>query len=107
MGTDHREARNLTRAFRTEPEPKRVKTLGAMRSRATTMLQSGDAMFSNKTGAPGRPEALEQFKRVVDNAVNEARHHYVDVRVLAEQLDQRADALRVWFATTAPTGHAL
>jgi hypothetical protein len=76
-----------------------------MRSPVNTII-GRDIMFN--TAAPNRkPEALAEFKLSIDKAIGEARHHRVDVRVLAEQLDSRADALRVWFATTAPTGHTL
>jgi hypothetical protein len=58
----------------------------------------------NKTGMPGRPEALAAFKLSIDKAIGEARLFHVDVRVLAQELHQRADALTVWFATVMPTG---
>jgi hypothetical protein len=63
--------------------------------------------MSKDTAPNRRREATEKFKRVIDAAISEARHFNVDVRDLAGLLDQRADALRIWFATTAPTGHSL
>jgi len=74
-------------------------------NRASTII-SGEAMF-NKTGMPGRPEALDSFKKSIDKAIAEAKHHWVDVRTIAELLDGRANSLRVQFATTAPHGQAL
>jgi hypothetical protein len=64
-------------------------------------------MFGRKPGAPGRPEALENFRRDLDKAVDAARSCYVDFRSLADIFDARADELRMMFAVSAPAGAGL
>jgi hypothetical protein len=64
-------------------------------------------MFKRKPAAPGRPEALENFRRDLDKAVDAARFSYVDLRTLADIFESRADSLRKSFAVTAPAGAGL
>ncbi len=63
-------------------------------------------MFGKKQ-APGRPEALECFRRDLTKAIDAARFGHVDLRTLAEILNSRADELRRTFAVSAPVGAAL
>ncbi len=59
-------------------------------------------MFSSKPSLTGDvPSAVEKFKRDLDRAVNEARHAHVDAGVIANRLDEIADALRVAFVTVS------
>jgi hypothetical protein len=64
-------------------------------------------MFKRKPAAPGRPEALENFRRDLDKATDAARFCHVDMRTLADILESRADSLRKTFAVTAPAGAGL
>jgi hypothetical protein len=64
-------------------------------------------MFGRKPAAPGRHEALENFRRDLDRAVDAARFCHVDLRTLADTLDARADELRMMFAVSAPAGAGL
>lgn len=62
----------------------------------------------SRTAAPNRrPEALEAFRADLDKAISAAQFGHVDGRTLATILDGKADALRVQFAVTAPSGLTL
>jgi hypothetical protein len=72
----------------------------------STKQKDNYTMFERR--APNRkPEALAEFKQALDKAIEEARFYGVDLRIMADQLEQRANAQRVVFATVAPHGQAL
>ena len=58
----------------------------------------------NRTAAPNRSEATEQFRLDLDKAIAEARHWHVDQRTISDIMTQRSEALLMQFATTAPVG---
>ncbi len=64
-------------------------------------------LFGKKHAAPGRPEALENFRHSLDRVIEEAKYSRLDARVLSEILNARADVLRRSFSVSAPIRSAL